>query len=58
MFFYQTPLVAEMLIRSDDFSILKQMFQQKPMGLINKDFITDEDIEVFKYTFSQPGKIS
>ncbi len=55
IFFYQVPFIPELLIEADDFAILKQIFCAKPMGLINKN-MTPDDLEVFKYTFSQKGK--
>jgi len=55
MFFYQTPFVPEMLIKSDDFSIFDEIFFSKPMGMVNKDNMTKEDLEVIKYTFAQKG---
>ena len=58
MFFYQSPLIPEMLLQSDDLAIFHQVFRKKPMGLVNKELMTDEDLEVFKYTFSQAGRIA
>ena len=57
MFFFQTPLLPEMLLEADDLAFLTDSFRKKPMGLVNRESITDEDIEVFKYTFSQPGNL-
>ena len=56
MFFCQLPYIPELYIQSDDFALFKQMFHKKPAGLTNTDLVTDNDIEVFKYTFSQKGK--
>ena len=56
IFFYQTPILPEKMIQADDFGILKRVFHQKPSGLVNKDLLTEEDLEVFKYTLSQEGK--
>jgi hypothetical protein len=55
MFFYQIPFIPELLFKSDDFAIFKQVFYTKPMGMINKNNMTPDDLEVFKYTFSQKG---
>lgn len=55
MFFYQVPYVPELLFESNDLAILKQIFYTKPMGMTNKDKMTADDLEVFKYTFSQKG---
>jgi len=56
MFFYQVPFIPELLLQANDFAILKQIFCTKPMGLINQNNMTPDDLEVFKYTFSQKGK--
>ena len=56
MFFYQTPFIPEMLLRADDFGFINRIFRKKPTQLLNKENVTDEDIDVFKYTFSQEGK--
>lgn len=56
MFFFQCPFLPELLFQSDDFSIYKELFHSRSAGLVNKDLVTDDDIEVFKYTFSQPSK--
>jgi len=56
MFFYQIPFIPQLLIESNDFAIFKQIFYVKPMGMVNKNNMTLDDLEVFKYTFSQKGK--
>jgi hypothetical protein len=56
MFFYQSPILPEKMFQADDFAVFHRLFQKKPTGLVNKALMTDEDIEVFKYTFSQEGK--
>jgi len=56
MFFLQNFFLPEIQFQADDFSIFKKVFHSKSTGFINKDYITDADIEVYKYTFSQPGK--
>jgi pimeloyl-ACP methyl ester carboxylesterase len=56
MFWYQSPLLPELSFQADDFAIFYRLFHKKPAGLVNKDLLTNDDIEVFKYTFSQKGK--
>ncbi len=56
MFFFQVPFIPELLYQSDDFASLHRLLQKRPMGFINTDLISDNDIEVFKYTLSQKGK--
>ncbi|CAF1441486.1 unnamed protein product [Adineta steineri] len=55
MFFYQVPFMPELLFQSNDLALFKQIFCTKPMGLINTNNMTSDDLEVFKYTFSQKG---
>src|SRR5689334_7490579 len=55
MFFYQIPFIPELLFKANDFSIFRQLFCAKPMGIINPNNMTPDDLEVFKYTFSQKG---
>ncbi|CAF0857293.1 unnamed protein product [Rotaria sp. Silwood1] len=51
----QIPFLPELSFQADDFSIFKKAFHEKPTALVNKNNITDEDINVYKYTFSQKG---
>ena len=55
IYFNQTPLLPELLVQSDDFALLPEILQKKPNGLVNSAQLTDDDIEVYKYTFSQEG---
>lgn len=55
MFFYQVPIIPELLFESNDFELLERIFFTKQAGLINKNNMTLDDLEVFKYTFSQKG---
>ncbi|GMR49445.1 hypothetical protein PMAYCL1PPCAC_19640, partial [Pristionchus mayeri] len=54
VFFYQTPWIPEAMIAADDFELLEKLFWDKATGLRNKDNFTAEDMEAWKYTFSQP----
>ena len=56
IFFYQIPFIPELLIQAADFALLRRAFLEKPMGLTNTKNMTEEDLEVFKYTFSQSGR--
>ncbi|CAF3273212.1 unnamed protein product [Rotaria socialis] len=55
IFFYQIPFIPELLFKSNDFQMLKTIFYTKPMGLVNQENVTEDDLEVFNYTFSQKG---
>lgn len=56
IFFYQIPYIPELLVEVNDLAVLKRVFQEKPMGLVNATGMSSEDLEVFRYTFSQKGK--
>jgi len=56
MFFHQVPFIPELLFESNDFASFNRIFYVKPMGMVNKNNMTLDDLEVFKYTFSQKGK--
>lgn len=56
MFFYQTPFLPEKMLQADDFAFFTRLFQKKSSGTDNQEFVTNDDIEVYKYTFSQEGK--
>lgn len=58
MFFFQTTIVPELYVEADDFAYIKDGFRKKSTGLVNQDYITDGDIDIYKYTLSQPGKSS
>ncbi|KAF8375103.1 ceeh-2, partial [Pristionchus pacificus] len=56
MIFFQTPRVPEAAVAADDFLMLEKMFWSK-YGLKNKENFTEEDMEAWKYTFSQPDAL-
>ncbi len=41
-----------------DYFDIEDVFQGKEMGVKNKENITAEDVEAFKFSASQPGKLS
>ncbi|KAF8355751.1 hypothetical protein PRIPAC_97374 [Pristionchus pacificus] len=57
MIFFQTPHVPETAVAADDFLMLEKMFWSK-YGLKNKENFTQEDMEAWKYTFSQPEALT
>jgi len=57
MFFFQVPFLPELLYEADDFTSLHRLFQRKSSGLVNTELISDNDIEVYKYTLSQKGSM-
>jgi epoxide hydrolase 4 len=50
--------VPELFLQADDFATVTDLLRKKPLGLVYKDAVTNDDIEVIKYTFSQPGRAS
>ena len=46
--------LSKRVIACDDFNWLKQLFTNPPSGLIHSERMTEEDLEAFQYTFSQP----
>ena len=56
MFMFQSPYIPEMATSAGDYLMLKQMFYGKKAGLKNKENFTAEDLEAWKYVFSQPSK--
>ncbi|KAF8354783.1 hypothetical protein PRIPAC_96406 [Pristionchus pacificus] len=53
MLFFQSSCVPEAAISSDDFHVFEQHFWGRH-GLKNKENITQDDMEAWKHTFSQP----
>ncbi|XP_006006057.1 epoxide hydrolase 4 isoform X1 [Latimeria chalumnae] len=56
MFFFQVPKLPELVISLDDFGALKSAFRGRERGIQNK--LTDEEIEAYLYSFSQPGALT
>jgi hypothetical protein len=53
-FFFQLPFLPELYVKSYDYIGFAKMLRQ---GKGNSSKVTSEDIEAYKYTFSQPGTI-
>lgn len=56
MFFFQLPYLPETLLRAGDLNFLDKAFRGKDMGAGDGAF-TEEDIEAYKYTMRNYGKI-
>ncbi|CAB3402880.1 unnamed protein product [Caenorhabditis bovis] len=54
-FLYQTPRIPEILCFAEDMKIFEDCFRSKEMGIRNREYFTDEDLEAWKYTFSNNG---
>lgn len=55
MFFFQSIIAPELYVQADDYAFIQNSFRKRSTGVINQDCVTDGDIEIFKYTFAQPG---
>ena len=53
MAFFQVPFIPEFLFSMFDYAFINTCFRKKPVGIVNKEMMTDEDIEVFKWNASQ-----
>jgi len=59
MFFFQFPYLPEIFIRSNDFQFFNDIFTNAEAGgCRNPTAFSDEDIEAWKYTYSQPGAMT
>ena len=56
--YFRLPALPEYLIAAGDYFDIEDVFQGKEMGVKNKENITAEDVEAFKFSASQPGKLS
>ncbi len=55
IFMFQVPWLPEFIASHKDFNFLDETLRGNQGGVVNKDAITSEDIEAYKYVFSQPG---
>jgi len=53
-FFYMLPYLPEIAVSAFDFVAFAKVLRRKKPKDISP--VTDEDIEAYKYTFSQPGE--
>ncbi|XP_072024395.1 epoxide hydrolase 4-like isoform X1 [Amphiura filiformis] len=58
MLFFQVPVLPEMMISAGDYDFVKACYKNDQMGLRNKQNVTDDDVEAFKFAASQPGSSS
>lgn len=59
MFFFQLPILPEMIILSNDLKVFEKMFRSKaPLARSDVTFATEQDIECYKYVFCQPGAVT
>jgi len=58
MFMFQFPWWPEFFLTQFDLAFLKESLCGKNGGVCNKDAISSEDLEAYKYIFSQPGALT
>lgn len=57
MFFFQLPFLPEWFLSLTDYGFVRGAFQSKKMGL-QKQSLSDEDMDAFIYSISQPGSLT
>ena len=59
IFFFQVPYLPELMLSAGDYGALEMSFQEKQRGGVhNKKSFTAEDVEAYKYVFSQRGALT
>lgn len=53
MYLFQVPYLAELYVTFGDLALFRLILLGNKKS---NPFVTNEDIEAYKYTFSQPGK--
>ena len=54
-FFFQVPYLPECLLSAWDFAMFETWFHTDPFGVRNKKSFTAEDVEAYKYVYSEYG---
>lgn len=55
MFFFQVPWLPELLMSANDYKMFNSVFRGRLTGVRNRRAFTPEDVEAYKYVFSQDG---
>ena len=58
VFFFNCPFFPEMFLSFGDYKMLHNFFRGAAAGIRKKENFTDEDLEAWKFVFSQPGECS
>ena len=58
MFLFQLPWLPEFMMSRRNYGYFTAIFRGKKAGVRNLDAFTREDVEAFKYVFSQPGALT
>ena len=55
MFYFLIPYLPEIIMRSNDYSMLAATLRGRKGGVKNRDNMTPEDLNVFKYSLGSWG---
>eukprot|EP00052_Salpingoeca_macrocollata_P031501 m.322836 g.322836 ORF g.322836 m.322836 type:complete len:349 (+) comp27709_c0_seq1:43-1089(+) len=55
IFFFQVPYLPEFTVYVDDYAMIPAALRSRKMGLVRRDNISPDEIELFKYAISRPG---
>lgn len=58
IFIFQLPVLSERIVASEDYKTVASAFKSKKRGVVNRDNITDGDVELFKDAVAKPGALS
>eukprot|EP00128_Syssomonas_multiformis_P013424 Colp12_sorted_trinity150504_noHs@34235 len=58
IFFFQLPLLPEIMLLSEDYKFASLAFRGKKGGVVNKDTFTNEDVEAYKWALSRSGTLT
>ncbi|CAI4226785.1 unnamed protein product [Auanema sp. JU1783] len=58
IFMFQSPYIPEWSVANRDFRMLNAMFRGRKGGLKNRQNFTEEDLQAWRYVFSQEGALT
>ncbi|CAI5440201.1 unnamed protein product [Caenorhabditis angaria] len=58
IYFFQSPSIPELYMRLNKMEMLEKMLRSSKHGVQNRANFTDQDMEAWKYTFSQAGSLT
>ncbi len=58
MFLFQVPRLPEFIISRRNYGYFSAIFRGKKAGVRNRDGFSQEDVDAYKYVFSQPGALT
>lgn len=58
MFYFLLPFLPEFVMRGNDFSMLAATLRGKKGGVKNRENMTPQDLDVFKYALNSWGEMN